>query len=126
MKHFSIEQLKRMHEMLCAMTGNEPSIREIGLLESALYSVEQTFMGDPLYKTELERGARLCFCLIKNHAFVDANKRIGVLSMLVYFKLVGVPVALTNDDIVRIGLGVASGEMDYEALLSYLKEARTA
>ena len=72
MKHFSIEQLKRMHEMLCAMTGNEPSIREIGLLESALYSVEQTFMGEPLYKTELERGARLCFCLIKNHAFVDA------------------------------------------------------
>jgi death-on-curing protein len=116
----------RMHEMLCAMTGNEPTVREMGLLESALYSVEQTFMGEPLYKTEVERGARLCFCLIKNHAFVDANKRIGVLSMLVYFKLVGVPVAFTNDDIVRIGLGVASGEMDYEAHLSYLKEARTA
>lgn len=122
MKHFSIDQLMRMHEMLCAMTGNEPSVREMGLLESALYSVEQTFMGEPLYKTKIERGARLCFCLIKNHAFVDANKRIGVLSMLVYFKLLGVNTSFTNEDIIKIGLGVAAGEMDYEALLSFVKE----
>ena len=81
MKNFSIDQLRRMHELLCEMTGNEPTIRELGLLESALYSVEQTFMGEPLYETTVERGARLCFCLIKNHAFVDANKRIGVLAI---------------------------------------------
>ena len=122
MKNFSIDQLRRMHELLCEMTGNEPTIRELGLLESALYSVEQTFMGEPLYETTVERGARLCFCLIKNHAFVDANKRIGVLAMLVYFKLVGVNVELTNEDIIKIGLGVASGEMDYEALLSYIEQ----
>lgn len=122
MKHFRIEQLMRMHEMLCEMTGNEPSVRDVGLLESALYSVEQTFMGEPLYKTELERGARLCFSLIKNHAFVDANKRIGVLSLLVYYRLNGVRCALTNADVIRIGLGVASGEMDYEALLTFIKE----
>ena len=122
MKHFRIEQLMRMHEMLCEMTGNEPSVRDVGLLESALYSVEQTFMGEPLYKTKLERGARLCFSLIKNHAFVDANKRIGVLSLLVYYRLNGVRCALTNEDVIRIGLGVASGEMDYEALLTFIKE----
>ena len=101
MKHFSINQLKRMHELLCEMTGNEPTIRELGLLESALYSVEQTFMGEPLYKTTVERGARLCFCLIKNHAFVDANKRIGVLAMLVYFRLYGISLSLTNDSLQR-------------------------
>lgn len=122
MKRFSVWHLMRMHEMLCAMTGNEPALRDRGLLESALYSVEQTFMGEPLYPTVLERGARLCFSLIKNHAFVDANKRIGVLAMLVYFKLSGVSLDFKNGDIIKIGLGVASGEMDYEALLSMLKK----
>ena len=122
MKNFSVSQILHMHEMLCALTGNEPTVREMGLLESALYSVEQTFMGEPLYPSVLERGARLCFCLIKNHAFVDANKRIGVLAMLVYFALSGICIHLTNEDIISIGLGVASSEMSYRELLSLLKE----
>lgn len=122
MKHFTPSQVLHMHELLCAMTGNEPAVREMGLLESALYSVEQTFLGEPLYPDPIERGARLCFCLIKNHAFVDANKRIGVLCMLVYFELSGILIRLTNADLIQIGLGVASGEMSYEQLLSMLKE----
>ena len=77
-------------------------------------------MGEPLYPTLLERGARLGFSLMKNHAFIDGNKRIGVLSMMVYFRLNGLSFDLTNDDVIAIGLGVASGEMDYEGLLSYL------
>ena len=122
MKRLTVEQIKRMHSLLCERTGGSDGLRDEGLLESAIFGVEQTFMGIPLYPTVMERGARLGYSLMKNHAFVDGNKRIGVLAMLVYFRLVGVSLALTNEDVVHIGLGVASGEMDYEALLQLLKE----
>ena len=121
MKNISMEQMQKMHTLLTIMSGGSDGLRDEGLLESALYGIEQTFMGEPLYPTLLERGARLGFSLMKNHAFIDGNKRIGVLSMLVYFRLNGLSFTLTNDDVVTIGLGVASGEMDYEGLLSYLR-----
>ena len=115
------EQVKEMHTLLCQMTGGSDGIRDEGLLESAVLGIEQTFMGEPLYPTLLEKGTRLGFSLMKNHAFIDGNKRIGVLAMLVYFRLVGLTFSFTNEDIIKIGLGVASSEMDYEELLAYVK-----
>ena len=120
MRNISKAQIKMMHTCLTRRSGGSDGLRDEGLLESALYGIEQTFMGEPLYPTLLERGARLGFSLMKNHAFIDGNKRIGVLSMMVYFRLNGLSFDLTNDDVIAIGLGVASGEMDYEGLLSYL------
>lgn len=122
MMTFKTQQIKQMHTLLCQMTGGSDGLRDEGLLESAVLGIEQTFFGEPLYPTPMEKGARLGFSLMKNHAFIDGNKRIGVLAMLVYFRLVGLTFAFTNEDIIHIGLGVASGEMDYDMLLSFLKE----
>ena len=120
MMRLTKEQIHRMHTLLCQRTGGCDGLRDEGLLESAIYGIEQGFMGEALYKTPLEKGARLGFSLVKNHAFIDANKRIGVLAMLVYFRLYGISLSLTNDDITYIGLSLASGEMGYEELVRYL------
>ncbi len=120
MMRFTKEQIHKMHTLLCQMTGGSDGLRDEGLLESALYGIEQTFMGEPLYPTLLEKGARLGFSLMKNHAFVDGNKRIGVLAMLVYFRLHRLHFTLSDEDVIHIGLGVAGSEMDYEDLLHFL------
>ena len=124
MKGFTVEQIEKMHTLLTNVSGGCDGVRERGLLESAILSAEQTFLGEELYPTTLEKGARLGFGLMKNHAFIDGNKRIGVLAMLVYFRLMGCHFTLTNEDVIHIGLGVASGEMDYENLVAYLKERK--
>ena len=112
-----------LHDLLTRETGGSPELRDAGLLESALSSVYQTFGGVELYPTTEEKGARLGFALISNHAFVDGNKRIGMLVMLLYLELCGKPLETSNDEFIRIGLGVASGEVSYEKLLEWVKSS---
>lgn len=114
------EQVLSLHRMMCDATGGDPGLRDMGLLESALAAPFQTFGGTELYATLLEKGARLGFSLISNHAFVDGNKRIGVFLMLIFFEVNGVALSLSDGDIVKIGLGVAAGSMTYGALLALL------
>ena len=65
-----------------------------------------------LYKTVELRAARLCYSLIRNHPFNDGNKRVGILAMLALSLLNFIELRYTNDDLVSIGLQIATGEMD--------------
>ena len=56
---------------MVAETGGSNELRDIGLLDSALEGIFQTFGGEELYPTKEEKGARLGYTLISNHAFVD-------------------------------------------------------
>lgn len=65
-----------------------------------------------------EKGARLGYTLISNHAFVDGNKRIGMHIMLTFLEVNGMHMDCTNEDVVHAGLAVADGTMKYEDLLA--------
>ncbi len=121
---FSKEKVLLLHQLIAEETGGSVGIRDIGLLESALEGVYSTFGGEELYKTKEEKGARLGYSLISNHAFVDGNKRIGVYVMLTFLEVNGIEVNCTNEDVVKIGLGVASGEISYNQLLDWVIEHR--
>lgn len=122
MKAIGKESVLQLHSLLCQRTGGDDGIRDEGLLDSALASPFQTFGGEALYPTLEEKAARLGFSLIANHAFIDGNKRIGVLVLLTFMALNGAPLSPSSEAVIRMGLGVASGEMDYEALLSWIRE----
>ena len=111
-----------LHKLITEETGGDPALRDIKLLDSALESAFQTFDGIELYPTKEEKGARLGFTLISNHAFVDGNKRIGMYVMLTFLEVNGIRMDCTNEDVINAGLSVASGEMDYEQLLEWVKE----
>lgn len=119
---FSKEKVLLLHQLIAEETGGNVGIRDTGLLESALENVYATFDGEELYKTKEEKGARLGYSLISNHAFVDGNKRIGVYVMLTFLETNGIEISCTNDEVVEIGLGVASGKISYEQLLKWVKE----
>lgn len=118
---FSKEKVLLLHQLIAHETGGATGVRDSSLLESALEGIYATFDGEELYKTKEEKGARLGYSLISNHAFVDGNKRIGVYVMLTFLETNGIKIDCTNEDIVKIGLGVASGEMTYEELLEWVK-----
>lgn len=113
-----------LHQLLVSETGGSPNLRDISLLDSALEGIYQTFGGQELYPTIQEKGARLGFSLISNHAFVDGNKRIGILVMMVFLEVNGYRLSLCDEEIIKIGLGVASGEMSYEELLKVISDSR--
>lgn len=118
----SKENVLLLHEMLSKQTGGSAGIRDIDLLESALEGAYQTFGGVELYPTVEEKGAWLGYALISNHAFVDGNKRIGMLCMTVFLELNGVRINPSNESFFETGIGVASGKMRYEDLLQWIRD----
>ena len=81
---FSQEKVLLLHKLITEETGGDPNIRDFDLLDSALESAFQTFGGIELYPTKEEKGAKLGYSLISNHAFVDGNKRIGMHVLLTF------------------------------------------
>lgn len=121
---FSKEKVLLLHQLIAQETGGSIGVRDEGLLESALETAFSGFGDQEFYPTKEEKGARLGYSPISNHAFVDGNKRIGVYVMLTFLEVNGIRLDCTNEDIVKIGLGVADGSMDYEALLAWAREHR--
>ena len=117
---FSREKVLLLHKLITEETGGDPNLRDIALLESALESAFQTFDGEELYPSKEEKGARLGYSLISNHAFVDGNKRIGMYIMLTFLEVNGIRIYPSIDEVIRVGLSVASGEMKYEELLEWI------
>ena len=86
----SKEQVLSLHTMLINETGGSDGVRDEALLESAIFAPLQKFDGKDLFPTVYQKSSRLGFGLIKNHPFVDGNKRIGAHSMLVSLSLNGI------------------------------------
>ena len=99
-------------------------IRDEGLLEAALENAFASFGGAEFYPSKEEKGARLGYELISNHAFVDGNKRIGMYVMLTFLEVNGIRLECTNEEVAEVGLAVAAGQMKYEALFSWVREHR--
>ena len=121
MKKISIEFVIRLHEMLIKESGGSKGVRDINLLESALYSPLQTFGDRELYPDDLDKIVSISHSLIKNHSFIDGNKRIGTLVLYMLLKENGYELEWTDEVVIEIGLKVANGEMRKEDLKKFIK-----
>ena len=124
MIRFSKEKVLLLHRLIAESTGGSLGVRDEALLESALENAFSGFGDREVDPTKEEKGARLGYSLISNHAFVDGNKRIGVYVMLTFLEVNGIRLNYTDEDVVRIGLSVADGSMSYEELLGWVIEHR--
>lgn len=105
----TVNDIMLLHEKIIDKTGGIREIRDVGLLEMAVNSPYISFDGEDLYKTVEEKGQQLCNSLIRNHPFLDGNKRIGILAMLVFLELNGKRLNITNEEIISLGLNTAEG-----------------
>ena len=116
------KQVLMLHTQLIESTGGCDGIRDDGLLDSALENPFQSFSGEELYPNIQAKAARLCYGLVKNHAMVDGNKRIGAHAMLVFLAVNGYEVKYTQKELVDLILDVADGEKEYGDILSWILE----
>ena len=121
---FDKEKVLLIHKLIAEETGGDPGVRDQGLLESAIESAYQTFDGKELFPSKEEKAAKIGFSLISNHEFVDGNKRIGMYIMLEFLEMSGVRISPSEDEVIKIGFDVASGEIGYDALLDWIKKER--
>ena len=120
MIRLSKAQVLQLHQHLIEITGGAVGIRDDGMLDSALNTPFQVFDDIALFPGIIQKAARLGFGLIKNHPFLDGNKRIGAHTMLVFLELNGIHLSYSQEELYTIILGVASGKNTYEDLLQWL------
>ena len=120
MRKLSKRQILLLHDQLLSQAGGLPGLRDEGLLESALNAPFQSFGDTDAYPSLQQKAARLDYGLVKNHPFVDGNKRIGAHAMLVFLTINGTELVYTQEELSSVILAVASGEKMYEDLLGWL------
>lgn len=120
MKTLSKNQVTALHSALIREFGGIDGIRDEGLLESALAAPFQTFGGEPVYPSLQAKAAQLGFGLIRNHPFVDGNKRIGAHTMLVFLAANGIELRYEQQELIDIVLSVAAGQIDRQWLLQWI------
>lgn len=120
MKILNKRQILMLHQHLVEETGGSPGLRDEGLLDSALNAPFQVFGDTSAYPSLQQKAARLCYGLVKNHPFIDGNKRIGAHAMLVFLAVNGLELSYTQQELSDIILHVAAGEKEYDDLLVWL------
>lgn len=120
MIRLSKSQVLLIHDQLITETGGSYGIRDEGMLDSALNAPFQTFGGEDVYPSLQQKATRLCFGLVKNHPFIDGNKRIGAHAMLVFLALNGVELQHSQAELSDIILQLAAGEIGAEDLLYWI------
>ncbi len=96
-------------------------MRDLAGLESAIAQPQGTFGNADLYPTVAAKATALCFSLVRNHPFVDGNKRIGHAAMETFLILNGFRLEASVDDQESLMLGLADGSVTRDALLAWLE-----
>ncbi len=122
MDYISLDAVLALHRRIIQTSGGSAGMRDQGGLESAIAQPLMTFGGQDLYPTVIEKAAALCFSLIRNHPFVDGNKRVGHAALEMFLIPNGYIIDATVDVQERIILGAASGEVSREQLVEWLRE----
>ena len=116
----TVSEILRLHQKLLDATGGLSGTRDLGLLESAVYSANQVFGEEEAYPTVEQRATRLAYAITQNHPFVDGNKRIGMLVMLMTLRLNHVQIQYTQAELIQLGLSVADNSYRYEDILAWI------
>ncbi len=116
----TVDEIIALQKKVIAKTGGSYGLRDRGLLEFAVYSADSAFGDVEVYPSLEEKAARLAFAITGNHAFVDGNKRIGMLVMLMTLRLNGLSLTYTQAELVALGLGTADGTLGYKEILTWI------
>lgn len=117
-----LDDVLSFHEYMEKTFVMDKGIHDMSLLESAVNTPFQTFSGQDLYPSILDKAARLCYGLAKNHPFRDGNKRSAVHSMLVFLYINGIELEYSQLELEEMIIAVADSRMSSDELKEWIKK----
>ena len=121
MRYLTLSDVLEVHRQVMAQSGGAEGLMHLPALESALAQPQMTFGGEELYPTLVDKAAVLSYALIKNHPFLDGNKRTGHAAMEVFLVLNDHEIRATVDEQEHVMLQVAASEIDREEFTTWLR-----
>lgn len=121
----TLAEVLEIHQDQAARYGGGTGIRDLELLKSALGMPAATYGGEFLHTDLFEMAAAYLFHVVKNHPFLDGNKRVGAVAALVFLALNGVDFDAPEDDFAEMVLAVARGELDKADVAVFLRRWST-
>ncbi len=123
LQFLTVEDVKRLHDLSIARHGGSYGVRDEGLLQSAVQMPSQTYDATYLHPTLGAKAGAYLFHLCQNHAFVDGNKRSGLLACEAFLRLNGHELTLTSKEAEEVTLHVAEGNLTKEDLIDRLESS---
>ncbi len=121
MLFLTLDEVLALHADQIRRYGGRRGIRDIELLQSALGTPQATFDGTLLHSTLSEMAAAYLFHLVQNHAFIDGNKRVGLVAALAFLGLNDVSIEADPDEFTELVLGVAAGRVSKAEVAVFLQ-----
>jgi death on curing protein len=113
MEHLTVEDLL----LIANEIVETPAVRDIGLLDSAAHRPQASAFGNDAYQTIHEKAAALLEAIVRNHALVDGNKRLGWAAAVVFYDLNGFDLhPPTVDEAVELVVAAAAGQIELSKL----------
>ena len=120
-RFLGFDEILEIHQDQIKRYGGSAGIRDAALLLSALAMPSAGVAGEYLHADLIEMAAAYVFHIVKNHPFVDGNKRVGAVAALVFLDLNGVEAQLPEADLYELIMGVARGETSKTAIAELLR-----
>jgi death on curing protein len=117
MRYLSPSEVIRINEQ----EASPNLLADFGLLEAAILRPQQTVFGADAYPDIHAKAAAMMHSLIRNHPFLDGNKRTAVLSVIVFYNLNGYAIYANQGEVVALAVDVAEGQIDVEGIAGILK-----
>ena len=122
MEYLTPEQVLFIHYRLIEETGGCHGIRDLALLQSAMGRPKSTYDGDDLYPNIFTKAGSLMHSIIKNHPFVDGNKRTAITTASIFLLRKGHTLTASNDELERFTLKVASENVEVEEIAQWFRK----
>ena len=118
----NLEEVLQIHTDQIERYGGSRGIRDLTLLESAVAAPQAGFGGQYLHSDLFEMAGTYLFHIVQNHPFVDGNKRVGAAAALVFLKLNGIDLRISNPALVRLVLNVAQGKTGKAVVAEFFRK----
>jgi len=121
MIYLTAEQVLFIHARLIAETGGSHGVRELNMLLSAVGRPQASFDDQDLYPDLFSKAAALLDSLIRNHPFVDGNKRTGITAAALFLQMNGYWLTATDSELEKFTIEVAQAQQNVAEIAAWFQ-----
>jgi len=112
----------RIHNGQIEEHGGIYGVRDAQLLDSALNTPQASFSGQYLHKNLYEMAAAYAYHIIRNHPFLDGNKRTGILLALIFLKINGISKKFKQNELYELSIKIATSKISKKEIAQFFRE----